>query len=1039
MLSHNNKYWLPLLAFLLYSSTFLAQNENIKSQISAYILRFRSRNAALKQNTLKIENLNINNHSEKISISFSKSFEVIPFRPDSIEVFYDSIRGCLPDSMRSYAISAYINGLPIEDFVPNFYRKERDVDADRNPKETYDGPSIVENESKPFVIENGLNGRHIALWNSHGWYYDPTTNTWQWQRPRLFSIVEDTYTTSIVLPYLVPMLENAGACTFLPRERDIQKKEVVVDNDDPLSHNFILSNSAKDVWEKDSSGFANTKRIYWGKDNPFKLGTYLKIKSRKSGLAKATWIPNIPSDGNYAVYVSYKTVPNSVNDAQYSVYHSGGTTKFSVNQRMGSGTWIYLGTFHFKKGRNEDSGKVELTNSSKHGGLITADAVRFGGGMGNIGRYPKSSSFPPPDSVIATSGRARYLEGARYWLQWAGFSDSIYSPNHGNNEYKDDYMSRGLWVNALAGGSIRLPNQQGLNIPLDLAMALHTDAGISKKGEVIGSMAIYMTNNNAVYDNQQRRMTSRDLADLIQTQTVDDIQSQFYPDWTRRKLTDESYYEARVPQIPTMLFEFLSHQNFRDMQLALDPRFRFTVARSIYKGILKYISSQYNTSYVVQPLPVVNFSAEFLDNSDNQAYLSWNDQIDSLENTAVAQKYILYTSIDNGGFDNGQVINDKHAIVNLKPGIIYNFKVTAINSGGESFPSETLSMGKAVEEKGEALIVNGFDRVAAPAAFETDQYEGFIDKLDPGVPDHYDISYTGSQYDFAKNSPFVDNENPGVGASYSNYEGAQIAGNTFDFSYLHGKSILNAGYSFASCSAHAFEDGNINTSNYLFIDLILGKQKTTITGREKRFAVMPQPLMEQLDKYLEQNGNLLMTGEYIASDIFAQDGDCDSLTTNFVEEKLHYTWGEDYADCKGTLSSKISMDLRFKESYDFFTEPNSHRYFVDNPDILRAVNGGTSVLKYDDTQNTACVMFNGKYKTIVSAIPFETIKTKNDRDEFMQESISFFEQSDRYKQIKMITLPAKSKIKANSYTSTNHSIKQDVVKKVKSLKEKYRK
>ena len=194
-----------------------------------------------------------------------------------------------------------------------------------------------------------------------------------------------------------------------------------------------------------------------------------------------------------------------------------------------------------------------------------------------------------------------------------------------------------------------------------------------------------MTNNNAVYDNQQRRMTSRDLADLIQTQTVDDIQSQFYPDWTRRKLTDESYYEARVPQIPTMLFEFLSHQNFRDMQLALDPRFRFTVARSIYKGILKYISSQYNTSYVVQPLPVVNFSAEFLDNSDNQAYLSWNDQIDSLENTAVAQKYILYTSIDNGGFDNGQVINDKHAIVNLKPGIIYNFKVTAINRGAKVF------------------------------------------------------------------------------------------------------------------------------------------------------------------------------------------------------------------------------------------------------------------------------------------------------------------------------------------------------------------
>ena len=71
-----------------------------------------------------------------------------------------------------------------------------------------------------------------------------------------------------------------------------------------------------------------------------------------------------------------------------------------------------------------------------------------------------------------------------------------------------------------------------------------------------------------------------------------------------------------------------------------------------------------------------------------------------------------------------------------------------------------------------------------------------------------------------------------MGASYSNYEGTQIAGNTFDFSYLHGKSILNAGYSFASCSAHAFEDGNINTSNYLFIDLILGKQKRQLQGRK---------------------------------------------------------------------------------------------------------------------------------------------------------------------------------------------------------------
>jgi hypothetical protein len=39
------------------------------------------------------------------------------------------------------------------------------------------------------------------------------------------------FTQSFVLPFLVPMLENAGAYVMLPRERDTQVNEVVVDND----------------------------------------------------------------------------------------------------------------------------------------------------------------------------------------------------------------------------------------------------------------------------------------------------------------------------------------------------------------------------------------------------------------------------------------------------------------------------------------------------------------------------------------------------------------------------------------------------------------------------------------------------------------------------------------------------------------------------------------------------------------------------------------------------------------------------------------
>ena len=57
-------------------------------------------------------------------------------------------------------------------------------------------------------------------------------------RPNLFGTTEDLFTQTIVVPYLIPMLQNAGAIVFTPRERDWQKKEIIVDNDDPIKANY---------------------------------------------------------------------------------------------------------------------------------------------------------------------------------------------------------------------------------------------------------------------------------------------------------------------------------------------------------------------------------------------------------------------------------------------------------------------------------------------------------------------------------------------------------------------------------------------------------------------------------------------------------------------------------------------------------------------------------------------------------------------------------------------------------------------------------
>ena len=95
----------------------------------------------------------------------------------------------------------------------------------------YKGHPWVENVSRPNTISHGLQGRHLSLWASHGRYYDIGKGEWRWQRPFLFCTTEDLYTQTLVVPYLIPMLENAGANVFTPRERDWQRNEVIVDND----------------------------------------------------------------------------------------------------------------------------------------------------------------------------------------------------------------------------------------------------------------------------------------------------------------------------------------------------------------------------------------------------------------------------------------------------------------------------------------------------------------------------------------------------------------------------------------------------------------------------------------------------------------------------------------------------------------------------------------------------------------------------------------------------------------------------------------
>ncbi|KAA6300890.1 MAG: hypothetical protein EZS26_002949, partial [Candidatus Ordinivivax streblomastigis] len=689
----------------------------------------------------------------------------IPFREDNVKMIYNEVRTLLPSEFAKYKLQIRTDNRLIEELIPSFFRYKKSNKKEKTFANKVDVP-LVTRLSAPYAPQNGLQNRHIALWQSHGYYYEAKLTRWEWQRARIFQTVEDLYTQSYVLPYLVPMLENAGANVLLPRERDTQLHEIIIDNDTCLNRSLYAESTGAKRWQTgDTSGFAHLREQYIDFENPFREGTFRFAETiRKGEESFAEWIPDIPQAGRYAVYISYKTVNRSTDDAIYTVHHKGGISRFRINQQMGGGTWIYLGHFAFGTGRSDDARIVLSNKSAKAGRVVTADAVKIGGGYGNIARRIATDSII--DYPYELSGYPRFTEAARYWLQWTGMPDSIYSDSHGNNDYTDDYKSRGLWVNYLAGGSAVNPEEKGLNIPLDIAFAFHSDAGTTLNDSIIGTLGIFQTSSyDGVFANGASRYLSRDLTDLIQTQIVNDIRALHEPEWSRRGMWNQSYFEARVPRVPTMLLELLSHQNFADMRYGLDPRFRFTASRAIYKGMLRFLASQYNREYVVQPLPVNEMSLRFI--GENEIELTWQPADDPLEPTAKADKYIVYKRVGEGDFDNGTLVNTRSFRAVQSTGTIYSYKVTALNDGGESFPSEILSAARAFDEKGTVLVVNGFDRISAPADFVADSIAGFYDALDHGVPYKEDISYIGSMKEFRRSVPWMDDDASGFGDSRS--------------------------------------------------------------------------------------------------------------------------------------------------------------------------------------------------------------------------------------------------------------------------------
>jgi hypothetical protein len=537
------------------------------------------------------------------------------------------------------------------------------------------------------------------------------------------------------------------------------------------------------------------------------------------------------------------------------------------------------------------------------------------------------------------------------------------------DDYGDDINSRSLMTNWLAGGSVYIPTLDGEKVPFELSLAIHSDAGYTIDSTIVGSLAICTTNyNDGQLNSGISRMISKDFADSLLSGIRNDMKGNIGR-WNCREIYDRNYSETRTPEIPSAILETMSHQNFADMLYGEDPNFKFLLARSVYKTILRFLSTRHGHPYVVQPLAPKNFSIEFV--GGNKVRLNWAATEDSLEPTSHPTSYNVYISTGAEGFDNGHCVKGTSTIISLNKDVQYKFRVSAVNRGGESFPTETLSAYYTPKASKTVLVINGFNRLSSPEVIHTADKEGFDITKDPGVTYELAAGLIGKQTCFDKSRIGIESVN-GLGYSNSDLAGLFIAGNDFNYVETHAESIANTHlYNIVSCSRGAVEQGKINLQKYNCVDLLLGLEKDD--GHSLNYYKTFTPKMRTaLTNYMKNRGRLFVSGSYVGTDMNKTDEQI------FLADILKLQCeGPDSVYADATITG---MDT----SFDIYKTLNKQHYAATSVDVLRPVSSANSVMNYGDG-NSACVAYVGNdYRCVTMGFPFECIISADSRNMVMK-------------------------------------------------------
>ncbi|MBW6498121.1 MAG: fibronectin type III domain-containing protein, partial [Bacteroidales bacterium] len=431
-----------------------------------------------------------------------------------------------------------------------------------------------------------------------------------------------------------------------------------------------------------------------------------------------------------------------------------------------------------------------------------------------------------------------------------------------------------------------------------------------------------------------------------------------------------------------------------DMRFGLDPRFQFGVSRAIYKGILRFLAANEGREAIVQPLPPQGMMIERL--GGKKIRISWQPTEDALEPSALPESYIVYQRNEGLGFDTGTHTPESFFETELPEwNTLFGFRVSAVNKGGESFPSETLSVALIEDQPKTVLVVSAFTRISGPAIFDGPSMAGLAWWEDQGVPFHFNASYTGHPFDFDRKSSWLHDDSPGWGASHADMEEMILKGNSFDFTAIHGAAIRDAGYSFVSASRKALEENRVTSADYWAVNVIFGEQlgvPELKESTETEFRVFTPELTGWLKDFTESGGHVFASGAYIGTDMIMHN---DSLAMHFAKETLGYVWRTNHASNNPDIFVTDEHSGAFPQKLQFNAAYHSDYYVVEAPDgIEPASPAAYTLFRYGVNQISAGVIFQDKHKAVSLGFPFEAITDPRQRLELMKSILNFFEHKE---------------------------------------------